>query len=87
MPILYKKGWVSDSFNPKYIEQMVVARWVAFSIKSWYNHILQQAEILTAMDYYEYMMILSCLMILVIFLFPALNNRYKKWREITVSPA
>lgn len=55
-------------------------------IKTFYQEVMKQAQIRTGMDYYEYMMILSVLMILIILLFPAMKNRYEKWREVKVSP-
>lgn len=55
-------------------------------IKNLYQQVMQQAQIRTAMDYYEVMMILSLGMILFILLLPSLKARFEKWRYTKVSP-
>ncbi len=55
-------------------------------IKTYYQTVIKQAQMRSAMDYYEYLMILSLAIILLILLFPSLKARYEKWRLVKVSP-
>jgi len=56
------------------------------ALKELYKDVYQQAQIRTAMDFYEYMMLVSACMIVTILLFPTLKFRYEKWREMKIAP-